>query len=119
MKILVVDDSKVMRSIIIRTLRQAGYESAAITEASNGVEALKAMVTSKPDLVFLDWNMPELNGIELAEKLKSAGIHVKFGFVTTESSAEMKARAMAAGAQFLISKPFTVESFQLALAGVK
>lgn len=118
MKILVVDDSKVMRSIVIRTLKQAGFDGHTIVEAGNGIEALKAMRETPPDLVLLDWNMPELNGIDLAEKLKAAGIKLRFGFVTTESSDEMKQRATAAGALFMISKPFTPESFQQTLGPV-
>lgn len=115
MKFLVVDDSKVMRSIIIRTLKQAGFNDATFQEAGNGIEALKVMRETMPDLMFLDWNMPDLNGIDLAEKLKAAGIQPKFGFVTTETSDEMRTRATNAGARFLVSKPFTPEAMQAAV----
>ena len=117
MRLLIVDDSKVMRSIIIRTLKQAGYADAVFAEAGNGIEALKAMREGAIDLMLLDWNMPDLNGIDLAEKLKTAGIKLKFGFVTTETSDEMRKRAIEAGALFLVGKPFTPESLQAALAG--
>ena len=116
MRFLIVDDSKVMLSIIIRTLKQAGYADAVYSEAGNGIEALKAMRDGVIDLMLLDWNMPDLNGIDLAEKLKAAGIKLKFGFVTTETSEEMRQRALGSGALFLVGKPFTPESLQSALA---
>ena len=116
MKILVVDDSKVMRSIIIRTIKHAGYADAVFAEAGNGIEALKAMREGQPDVMLLDWNMPDLNGIDLAEKLKAAGSKVQFGFVPTETSDAMRQRAMEAGALFLVAKPFTPEGMQAALA---
>lgn len=112
MHILIVDDSRVMRSIVTRTLRQAGYGDHQLSEAANGVEALEAVRDGKPDLVLSDWNMPEMNGIELLDSLRQSGIDVPFGFVTTEGSAEMRQRAADSGAAFLIAKPFTAETFR-------
>ena len=65
-----------------------------------------------PDLLLSDWNMPNTNGIELLEKITSAGINLKFGFVTSECTPEMRSRAAEAGAKFLIAKPFTATDFQ-------
>jgi two-component system chemotaxis response regulator CheY len=112
MHILIVDDSRVMRSIVTRTLRQAGYGDHDLSEAANGVEALAAACDTTPDLVLSDWNMPEMDGIELLGSLRRAGIDVPFGFVTTEGSPEMRQRAADAGAAFLIAKPFTPETFR-------
>jgi two-component system chemotaxis response regulator CheY len=118
MKILVADDSRVMRQIVIRTLRQAGYAGHDIVEAENGRQALELVHSETPDLVLSDWNMPEMNGIDLLAALRSGGSTVPFGFVTSEGSADMRARAEAGGALFLIAKPFTPESFDEALAPV-
>ncbi|MBI5537706.1 MAG: response regulator [Deltaproteobacteria bacterium] len=112
MKILIVDDSKAMRMIVARTLRQAGYGDATLVEAGNGREALTAIETSQPNLVLCDWNMPEMSGIELLRALRSANNSIPFGFVTSEASQEMKDTAAAAGAQFLITKPFTPKVFE-------
>ena len=112
MKILVVDDSKAMRMIVKRTLRQAGFENHIVEEAGNGVEALQMITASPPDMVLCDWNMPEMNGIDLLRELRKAGSPVKFGFVTSEGTAEMKSTAVEAGALFLIVKPFTPEAFR-------
>lgn len=67
---------------------------------------------NKVDLVLSDWNMPEMTGIELLEALRKEGLNVKFGFVTSEGSDEILARAKENGALFLIVKPFTAETFR-------
>jgi two-component system chemotaxis response regulator CheY len=117
-KILVADDSRVMRQIVIRTLRQAGYDGHEVVEAENGREALELVGSEAPDLVLSDWNMPEMTGIECLRTLRSSGSDVPFGFVTSEGSEEMRSTAAAAGALFLIAKPFTPEAFDAVLAPV-
>lgn len=118
MKILIVDDSKAMRMIVKRTLRQAGYGDHEFTEAVNGAAAYDQVCEWKPDLVLSDWNMPEMNGLELLQKLKGEGNAVPFGFITSEGTAEMRKTAKTSGALFLVSKPFTAETIQSALDGV-
>jgi two-component system chemotaxis response regulator CheY len=115
MRILIVDDSKAMRLIVTRTLRQAGFTGHDIIEAANGRDALDCCREQLPDLVLCDWNMPEMNGFDLLVSLRSSGFEVPFGFVTSESSAQLRQQAESAGAMFLISKPFTAEDFQEAL----
>ena len=112
MKILVADDSRVMRQIVIRTLRQAGYAGHDIVEAENGKQALDLVHSESPDLVLSDWNMPEMNGIDLLRRLRAEGYQTPFGFVTSEGSPEMRATAEAAGALFVIAKPFTADVFR-------
>jgi two-component system, chemotaxis family, chemotaxis protein CheY len=111
MKIIVADDSRVMRQIVIRTLRQAGHGGHEIVEAENGRDCLEKVSIENPDLVLSDWNMPEMNGIDCLDALRSSGNQVKFGFVTSEGSDDMRARARQSGALFLIAKPFTAETF--------
>jgi two-component system chemotaxis response regulator CheY len=117
-KILVVDDSKAMRMIVQRTLRQAGFTSHAVSEACSGVEALALLRKEPFDVVLSDWNMPEMSGIELLEAVKREKISVQFGFITSESTPAMREQATTGGASFLIAKPFTVESFEQTLRGV-
>jgi two-component system chemotaxis response regulator CheY len=114
-RILVVDDSKAMRLIVRRTLRQAGFGEYEIEEAANGLEALERIGNAAPALVISDWNMPEMNGIELLKELNARKVSVRFGFVTTEGTPDMRAMADEAGALFLIAKPFTPEQFESAL----
>lgn len=118
MKILIVDDSRAMRMIVKRTLRQAGFGSHDLEEAGNGVEALETIRGAQPDLVLCDWNMPEMNGIDLLVKLNEEDISIKFGFVTSESTPEMRQRAKDAGALFLIAKPFTPDTFKEQLSPI-
>lgn len=111
MKILVTDDSKAMRMIVIRTLRQAGATDHTIVEAENGKQGFDMVMQGGVDLVLSDWNMPEMSGIDFLRALRAKGSHVRFGFVTSESTPEMRQIAQTAGALFLIAKPFTPENF--------
>jgi two-component system, chemotaxis family, chemotaxis protein CheY len=118
MKILIADDSRVMRQIVTRTLRQAGFDGHDLVEASDGAQAYDAAVNEKPDLVLSDWNMPEMTGVEVLRKLRATGVAVPFGFVTSEGTPEMRKAAEDAGALFLITKPFTAETFRDALVPI-
>ncbi len=111
LRVVVADDSRVMRQIVMRTLRQAGYDWD-ITEAADGAEAFAIARAEQPDLVLSDRNMPNMTGIELLNALRAAGDDVPLGFVTSEGSDEMRAMAEAAGALFLVAKPFTADSFR-------
>ncbi|GGC01787.1 response regulator [Cellulomonas carbonis] len=111
MKVLVTDDSRVMRQIVIRTLRQAGYDWEYV-EASDGSVALDMLGSEEPDLVLSDWNMPEMTGIDLLRAMRANGDETPFGFITSEGSTEMRELADAEGALFLIAKPFSAEVFR-------
>jgi two-component system chemotaxis response regulator CheY len=118
MKILIADDSRVMRQIVVRTMRQAGFGDHELIEAVDGRQALDLTKSEKPDLVLSDWNMPELTGIEVLRQLRSEGNDVKFGFVTSECTPEMKQAAEAAGSLFFIVKPFSAERFDEVFAPI-
>ena len=118
MKVLIVDDSRVMRQIVSRTLRQAGYDGHDIVEAEDGRDALDKVSSEEPDLVLSDWNMPTMTGLECLQALRASGSAVPFGFVTSEGSVEMREVAANAGAMFLIAKPFTEDAFREHLHGV-
>jgi two-component system chemotaxis response regulator CheY len=109
---MIVDDSTAMRMIVRKTMRQAGFDGHDYSEAEDGAKALTAIKSAAPDLVLSDWNMPNMTGMQLLEALAKDGIAVTFGFVTTEATQDMRAKALGAGAKFLISKPFTPESFK-------
>ncbi len=118
MKILIVDDSKAMRMIVRRTLRQAGFDNAETAQASNGVEGLEAVRNSKPDLIISDWNMPEMDGLSFLKAVKQEAADIPFGFITTEGTPEMITRAEEEGAMFFVTKPFTADTIKEKLAGV-
>ena len=110
---LVVDDSRAMRMILSKTLAESGF---AVMQAANGREALEIMDREGPaiGLVLLDWNMPEVTGIEVVEQLRSqkAFNTVRVVMVTTETEIEQMARALEAGADEYVMKPFTREAVE-------
>lgn len=116
MRILVVDDSTAMRRIVVRTLRQAGFEGHEIVECENGKKGLESVAQKAPDLILSDWNMPEMTGIEFLTALRAQGSAIPFGFVTTEGTPDMKEKATSAGANFMLQKPFTADQMQQTLA---
>ena len=73
MKILIVDDSRAMRSMIRRTLRQAGFGRHTVLEAADGLEALELIKDDRPHFILADWNMPRMNGLDLTRH--SGGVH--------------------------------------------
>ena len=115
MKILVVDDSSVMRKLVTRSIRQAGYGHAEVAEAEDGAQALAAITADRPDLVLADWNMPNMTGIEMLQNLRAAGDNIKVGFITSESTAEAKTSAQQAGASFLLTKPIDTSLLEAVL----
>jgi two-component system chemotaxis response regulator CheY len=117
-RIMIVDDSKAMRMIVRRTLKQAGFGAYDVEEATNGSDALVKIRADAPRLVLSDWNMPDMSGYELLTKLREEKIKVPFAMITTEGTPEMRAKAAAAGALFLIQKPFTSEELARAVGTV-
>jgi two-component system chemotaxis response regulator CheY len=115
LKLLVVDDSRAMRSIIRRVLRQAGYGQHEIIEAGNGQEAVQKLKSDRPHLILADWNMPVMNGLDLLKVVRKAKLDIPFGFVTTEGTSEMRDLARVSRASFFVSKPFAKRDFQNAL----
>lgn len=118
MKILVTDDSRAMRMIVIRTMRQAGLGKHEILEAENGRLGLEAVKEFKPDLILSDWNMPEMTGIQFLQALRASGDTTPFCFVTSEGGGDKAEEGKAAGAIGFIVKPFTAEAFMDTLGEV-
>lgn len=106
MKILVVDDSKAMRMLIIRALQEAGLGDHVFLQASDGFEAFTLVNAEQPDLVLSDWTMSGVGGMDLLRGLRGAGNAVPFGFVTAQASEARRAEALESGAQFILGKPF-------------
>ena len=115
MNILVVDDSSTMRMIVIKSLRQAGFDSATVIEATGAKEALTKLAAGGIDLMLSDVNMPEITGIELVKVVKKKMPNLPVVMVTTESSPEMKQSMLDAGANGVITKPFPPEELQKVL----
>jgi len=120
MKALVVDDSRSMRAIIGKQLKELGF---VVAEAASGPEALAALHGGGPvDLVLLDWNMPEMDGAEVLSLIRSEPRYknVRVMMVTTESEMSQVAVALEAGANEYLMKPFDREALveKLVLLGM-
>ena len=105
---LVVDDSKVIRTVARRILEKLNFE---IVEAADGKQAVDACVQKMPDAVLLDWNMPVMNGIEFLHELRKmdGGDAPVVIFCTTENDLNHIQAAIGAGANEYIMKPFDSE----------
>jgi len=108
-RVLIVDDSAVMRKIVERSLRQAGIELGEVFEAGNGVEGLAALKRSAVDLILSDINMPAMDGLEFLQGLRGLdnAKNVPVIMITTEGSESRVVEALSAGARGYIRKPFT------------
>ena len=111
-RVLVVDDSRVMREMIIASLR--GLPAVAFDSASSGLEAIERLSLSAFDLVVLDLNMPDVGGIEVIEFVRSQDNLRKLPIlvVTTRGDEASRNGALAAGASSYMTKPFTPEEIQ-------
>jgi two-component system chemotaxis response regulator CheY len=110
-RILIVDDSSVMRKIVERALRQAGLDSLVVHEASNGAEGLDLLRAKQVDLILSDINMPSMDGLEFLRQIQAQKLapDIPVVMITTESSEEHVKQAIQSGARGYIRKPFTAE----------
>lgn len=113
-KVMVVDDSSVMRQIIKNNLKQLGFEIANLLDAGDGEEALKKMNEGEVDLVISDWNMPRMTGIDLLKTVRSddALKELPFLMVTSEADKEKIMEAVQAGVNQYIVKPFNANQLE-------
>jgi two-component system, chemotaxis family, chemotaxis protein CheY len=111
---LVVDDSGIMRKMVMRSLKEADLANFTFTEAGDGVEALEKFDPKGIDMLFVDWNMPNMNGIELVRKVREIEKHhIPIVMITTESTMGKMDEAMdEVNVDKYIAKPFTVEGLQ-------
>ena len=113
MKILIVDDSRVARSGLKKAL--AGLMNIEFFEADDGKTALVAITKENPDLIFTDWYMKEMDGIELIQAIRETKNLVKVCMVTSEANADRKTLALEKGADYIINKPIKFEELAKAL----
>ncbi len=115
MKALVIDDSRAMRSILSHILRELGFD---VTQAGNGREGLERLEhVPGIGLALVDWNMPEMNGIDFVRSVRAAARYsdVRLVMVTTETETSQVLLALQAGANEYVMKPFTKDIIQTKL----
>ena len=120
MRALIIDDSRAMRRILRGIVEPMGFE---VSEAGNGKQGLEQLNRLEDvELVLVDWNMPEMNGLEFVQAVRSDDSRrdLKLVMVTTETEPAKMARAMMAGVDEFVMKPFTQDILvdKLRLIGV-
>lgn len=114
LKVLVADDSAVMRKIIIRSLNAVGLTD--ITEAGDGAQAITAFGGDRFQLVLTDWNMPNKSGLDVVKAIRATGSQVPVIMVTTESERSRVVDAIQAGVTDYLTKPFEAEALRTKLS---
>ncbi len=108
MKVMLVDDSRTIRNIQKNVLAQLGHTD--VMEAGDGVEALALLNQDTPDLILIDWNMPNMDGITLVRKIRETNKTIPLIMCTTEAQKDRVIEAIKAGVNNYVVKPFNVES---------
>ena len=109
---LVVDDSRVMRNVVMQALTKSGLAEFQFSEAEDGVDALETFAFQTIDIAFVDWNMPKMTGVEFVAKVRARekGYHIPIIMVTSEKAVGKIQDALdRAGADAYVTKPFTQE----------
>ncbi|MAG94296.1 MAG: two-component system response regulator [Planctomycetaceae bacterium] len=114
MKVLVVDDSQMTRMIVKKTL--ASFDVKDVVEAEDGQQALTAFGQGDFDVVFSDWNMPNMSGLELAIEIRKVNTDVPIIMITTEGSKDKVVAAIQQGVNDYLVKPFTPAALREKLA---
>lgn len=121
MKAMVIDDSRVMRMMVMKSLRETQLAEFEFTEAEDGEDALAKYEAAQPEILFVDWNMPKMSGIEFVRKVRETvdASEVPIIMVTSEKTMGKVEEALdSAGANEYICKPFTVEQLTAKLGGI-
>jgi two-component system OmpR family response regulator len=104
-RILVVDDEPSIVDAVATALRYEGFE---VEEATNGRDAISAVARFEPDLVVLDWMLPDIEGIEVGRRIRSRGFKTAILFLTAKEAVENKVEALRAGGDDYVTKPFSL-----------
>lgn len=112
MRVLVVDDSPIMRKMVIHSLKVAGIEAASIDQAGDGQQALAAIERAAPDLVLCDVHMPTMDGAELVRHLAESGrlSSLPVVMISSERNDAQQSALVALGARAYLYKPFYPEA---------
>jgi two-component system, OmpR family, response regulator len=104
-RILIVDDEEMIVDAVATALRYEGYE---VETASTGREALEAVARREPNLIVLDWMLPDIEGIEVGRRLREQGFKTAVLFLTAKDATEDKVEALRSGGDDYVTKPFNL-----------
>jgi two-component system chemotaxis response regulator CheY len=118
LRVLIVDDSSTMRAYVRACLEDDGDLDCEVAEADSGFEALRVLPRERFDLVIVDINMPNINGLELVAMLRKSEAHgqTPVVIISTESSPRDRERGLELGANEYLAKPFEPEALRAAVA---
>ena len=114
MNVLVVDDVELTRMMLVRGLKGIGIEN--VFEADDGIAAIRVFDDQDIDVVFTDWNMPRMNGVELLKKIRERSADCAVIMITAESTRGAVLQAVQAGASDYLVKPFDPPTLREKLA---
>lgn len=118
LRAMVIDDSAIMRKLVMRSLSESGLANFIFAEAEDGVDALQKFDSDRVDILFVDWNMPRMSGIELIRQVRARQKRrIPIVMITTESTMEKVQEALdEVQVDAFVIKPFTVELLQKKLS---
>lgn len=119
LKILVVDDELLVRNGIVMETNWEAVECEVVAEAANGLEALDAVHKYNPDLIICDIRMPQMDGLEMLEKLRAEGNEVYVVFLTAYNDFQYAQKALRLSASDYLLKPFTDGELEQTILQVK
>jgi two-component system, chemotaxis family, chemotaxis protein CheY len=111
-KVLVVDDSAIMRKVIIGALATLNIAAEWVSQAEDGVQAVKSASENQYDIILMDWNMPNMLGIDAVKAIREQGNKTPILMVTTEGEKANVVKAIQAGANNYLVKPFNAEDLR-------
>lgn len=118
MKILIVDDTKLSRAMILKRIPESVKAQAVIFQGVNGREALELYKEVRPDIVFLDLTMPVMDGFEALEQIRAMDPDARVYIITADIQAKAKERVMALGARGIEKKPIDETRLQEILSQI-
>jgi two-component system chemotaxis response regulator CheY len=118
MKVLIVDDTTLVRVVLRRWCLTLGLRNEDIVEAENGQTALNRFVTCSPDAVITDWSMPVMDGLALVQEIRKRDSRVPIVMVTSQAERQHVIAAIEAGANDYLVKPFSAVEIKKKLSAL-
>jgi len=112
MRVIVADDSKTMRRIIVNVLKEIGIIKTNIGEANDGKEGFEIFKKDKWDIILTDWNMPNMNGLQFVQEVRKINKDIPIVMITTEGGKTEVVTALKNGVNNYIVKPFNAKTLK-------
>jgi DNA-binding response OmpR family regulator len=114
-RVFLLDDDELIVSVLAKALKKEGYEMYAETETDSVINKIRSWA---PDIVVLDITMPDRNGMDILQEIKSSEINTQVVMLTADDTAETAARAMKLGAVDYVTKPFDMNEVKVVISNI-